>query len=54
MTDHERKIIDESIKSYEKMIIHFKEQISILQNKKAEKCCFKNQKIHKMKIKRTT
>ena len=54
MTEHELKIIDESIKSYERMISHFEKQILILKNKKVEKCCFEKKQLHKLKIKRIT
>ena len=34
MTEHETKIINESIKSYKSMIKYFREQIFILERKK--------------------
>ena len=34
MTEHETKIINESIKSYKSMIKYFKEQILLLERKK--------------------
>ncbi len=50
MTDHETKIIDESIASYRRMIKYFEKQICILSNKKVEDCCFEEKKI-KFKVK---
>ena len=39
MTENEKKIIDESIRAYERMIEYFEKQISILLDKKIEPCC---------------
>ena len=52
MTDHERKTIDNSIQAYKRMIKFFETQIRILENKKAEKCCFEKAIKHTFKIKR--
>tara|TARA_R100000773_G_C4136270_1_gene64831 strand:+ start:77 stop:241 length:165 start_codon:yes stop_codon:yes gene_type:complete len=52
MTDHERKTIDNSIQAYKRMVKFFQKQISILENKKAEKCCFDKETKQRLKIKR--
>ena len=53
MKDHEKKMIDDLIHSYQKMIKYFENQICILQNKKIEKCCFEKTIKHRLKIKGT-
>ena len=40
MTEQETKIIDESIRAYERMIKYYEKQICILLNKKRKPCCF--------------
>jgi len=51
MTEHEIKIIDESIESHKRMIKYFEKQIYILSNRKIIPCCFKKEKKFKFKIK---
>jgi len=51
MTDHEEKIINESIKSYQNMIEYLNKQIEILSAKKNSKCCFEKTMVHKILIK---
>jgi hypothetical protein len=50
MTDHEKKIILESILACENIINHYKKQINILHSKLQGKCCFEEVKKHKIPI----
>ena len=52
MTESDIEVIDKSIKAYKRMIKYLEKQISQLQQKKVEKCCFKKQDITRLKIKR--
>ena len=52
MNKREIEVIDESIKAYQRLINYFEKQISILESKKIEKCCFEKKELHKLKIKR--
>ncbi len=51
MTEKEKEAIDESIMAYKRMIKYFENQISILQSKKTDKCCFQKKIKHRFKIK---
>ena len=52
MKDNEIEIINESIAAHRRTIQYLENQIKILQAKKAPRCCFKEKKIHRLKIKR--
>jgi hypothetical protein len=54
MTESDIEAIDKSIEAYKRMIKYLEKQISQLQQKKVEKCCFKKQNITRLKIKRIT
>jgi hypothetical protein len=52
MTDHEKKIIDNSIEACQSMIKYLEKQIKTLEAKKVSLCCFDKKKIERIKIKR--
>ena len=51
MTEHEIKIIDESIAACERIIDHYKRRIEILISKKTTNCCFEDKTKIKLKVK---
>ena len=53
MTEHEIKIIDESIRAYKNMIENLEKKICDLQAKKVKRCCFEDNIKKRLKIKGT-
>lgn len=52
MSEHERNIIIQSIRAYERIIQHFQSKIEILNSKIQENCCFEDNQVIKIKIKK--
>jgi|9_EtaG_2_1085328.scaffolds.fasta_scaffold13388_4 hypothetical protein len=52
MTEHEKKIVLQSIQAYKKMIKYFEVKIEDLNSRIQDKCCFEEPTRHKIKIKR--
>jgi hypothetical protein len=52
MTDHEKRIIKESIEAYQRMIDRFQSRINELRSKITTGCCQEVNNNYKLKIKR--
>jgi hypothetical protein len=53
MTEHEKKMVLQSIQAYKKMIKYFEDKIEELNSKMQDRCCFEKPPYQKIKIKRT-